>query len=161
VVPIVAAVLVLTLIALAVFALATRSRPAGPQADPSRRRPWRGRALFAIVLVLFVIGGLEAVARERDGEKADRAAKQREAAMVAKVNADPDGFLSRAAATRSGFAVEGGVPIHSLKAEEGSATVQSQVDVGRAHRCVVLTVRSIDGTTPPRSRIARRRCFPL
>lgn len=138
-----------------------RLRPPVTETDPAaaaRGRRVRGGILIGIFLLGYPVGALIERGKTRDNEKADRKAEEVAGAVVALAEADRTRFIREATSPdfegRSVLVEE----LH-LKSATGnglsSATTSHQVEVGRATRCVRVTVR-LD--SPPSHDVIDRRC---
>ncbi len=154
--------LALFLIGLAALPFVSRRlrRPVN-DTDPAaaaRGRRVRGGILIGIFLLGYPVGGFIERAKARDSEKADRKAEELAAAVVALAEGDRSRFIREA--TSPDF--EGRrvlVEEMHLRTATGnglsSATTSHQVEVGRATRCVRVTVQR---DSPPSYEVAQRRC---
>jgi hypothetical protein len=154
--------LALVLVGLAALPFVSRKlSPPGREADPAavaRGRRVRGGVLIGIFLAGYPIGALIQSAETRDNEKADRKAEELAAAVVALAEADRSRFIREATSPDFQGRRVLSEELH-LRSATGNgftaATTSHQVDVGRATRCVMVTV---ERDSPPTHEVKRRRC---
>lgn len=138
-----------------------RFRRPGTETDLSaaaRGRRVRGGILIGIFLLGYPVGALIERAETRDNEKADRKAEEVAAKVTALAEADRPRFI-RGATSLDFEARRVLVEQLHLTASTGngfsSATTSHQLEVGRATRCVRVTVQR---DSPPRHEVTKRRC---
>ena len=154
--------LALFLVALAALPFLARwISPAGTQPDPAadaRGRRARAGILIGIFLLGYPVGALIERAKTRDNEEADRKAEKVAAAVVALAEVDRSRFIR--GATSMNFE-ERRVLVDELHLRSAtgdgltSATTSHDVEVGRARRCVRVTVQR---DAPAHHEVKRRRC---
>ena len=157
-----AAGLALLLVGLAALPFVARRLGRGaPETDPAaaaRGRRVRGGILIGIALLWYPVGALIQRAEARDGEEADRRADELAAAVILLADADRPRFILAAMSLDAGNRLRLVEDLH-LRSATGdaatTATTRHQVEVGRATRCVIVTVQR---DAPPTHRVVDRRC---
>jgi len=154
--------LALFLVGLASLPFVSRKfRRPGTKSDvaaAARGRRVRGGILIGIFLLGYPVGALIERAETRDNEKADRKAEEVAAKVIARAEADRPRFILGATSLdfeERRVLVEELHLVASTGDGRTSATTSHQVEVGRATRCVRVTVQR---DSPPRHEVTKRRC---